>query len=93
MYVCYTKKNDAEDYSFSPAKNRYISISMIIKEKIKKEDIRAPFTKGVVDIELRRIALGEEFHRDCGDELADDGSNWKNIWGFNIYPDGKLDFV
>lgn len=66
---------------------------MIIKEKIKKEDIQIPFTKAAADIKKEIISLGSEFHIDCLEELMKDGSEARNVWGFNIYPDGRLDFV
>ena len=66
---------------------------MIIKEKIKKEDLESPFTKAVADIGKGIFSLGCELHSDCADELIEDGSQGSDLWGFNIYPDGHLDFV
>ena len=43
--------------------------------------------KGVVDIEREIIALGGEYHMDANTVLIGDGSEKKNIWGFNFYPD------
>ena len=66
---------------------------MIVKEKIKKENLQTPFTKAVADIERGIMAVGCELHFDCAEELMQDGSASKNLWGFNIYPDKSLDFV
>lgn len=66
---------------------------MIVKDKIKKGDLQSPFIKAVVDIEKKTVALGCELHIDCFDELLRNGSEVKDVWGFNIYPDGHLDFV
>ena len=43
--------------------------------------------KGVVDIERGIIALGGEYHMDSNTVLVEDGSEQKNVWGFNFYPD------
>lgn len=67
---------------------------MIIGEnKIKREDIQSPFTKAVVDIDKGILSIDCEFHIDCAEELIKNGSNGKDLWGFNIYPDFHLDFV
>jgi hypothetical protein len=66
---------------------------MIIRDKIKNEDLRAPFVKAVADIEKEIISIGCELHADCAEELVKDGSNYKDLWGFNIYPDRFLDFI
>ena len=66
---------------------------MILKDKIKREELQIPFTKAALDIEKETVSLGCELHIDCVDELIKNGSAPKDIWGFNIYPDGHLDFV
>ncbi len=66
---------------------------MIIKDKIKKEDLLSPFIKAVVDIKREIVSLGCELHIDCAEELIKDGSGPNDLWGFNIYPDGSLDFI
>lgn len=66
---------------------------MIIKDKIKKEDLQSPFVKAAIDIKKEIISLGCELHIDCAEELIKNGSEAKEIWGFNIYPDGHVDFV
>jgi hypothetical protein len=66
---------------------------MIINDKIKKEDLESPFTKAVADIKKKTLSLGCELHSDCADELIRNDSKGSDLWGFNIYPDGHLDFV
>ncbi|MFA5084180.1 MAG: DUF5674 family protein [Candidatus Paceibacterota bacterium] len=66
---------------------------MILKEKVKKEELQIPFTKAVVDVEKEIIAINCELHIDCAEELMENGSQARNLWGFNIYPDFHLDFV
>ena len=52
------------------------------------------FIKVVVDLERRIIAIGCELHIDCAEELVNDGSLGKDLWGVNIYPQKKIiDFV
>ncbi len=42
--------------------------------------------KAVADIERGIFALGGEWHMDANNVLIADGSEQKNLWGFNIYP-------
>ena len=74
---------------------------MIIKNKISKEELENIFensfktmAKIVVDVERNILSLGYEFHIDCAEELVDDGSLQKNLWGANLYRHNfSLDFV
>lgn len=43
--------------------------------------------KAVVDIEKKVMALGAELHADEEAFLLDKGSQQKNLWGINLYPD------
>ena len=45
--------------------------------------------KGVADIETGLVALGGEWHMDANNRLIEEGSQQKNLWGFNIYPKEK----
>ncbi|MDD4784034.1 MAG: DUF5674 family protein [Candidatus Paceibacterota bacterium] len=47
------------------------------------------FIKIAIDIKKERIALNCELHCDCGDVLADSGSDFANIWGANIIPSSR----
>ncbi len=58
-------------------------------DKIKKiaHDTFEDLVKAVVDIEKGIIALGAELHSDEEAALIEQGSEQKNLWGINIYPD------
>ena len=74
----------------------------IIKSRINNQELHEflnrPFVdmiKFVVDIDKEIIALGGEMHSDAEELLLDEGSEQKNLWGANIYPDRaceKLEF-
>lgn len=66
---------------------------MLIRDRIKKENLEKPFTKAVADTKREIISIGCELHIDCSEELIKDGSSPNDLWGFNIYPDGSLDFI
>jgi len=42
--------------------------------------------KGIADISLGSVALGGEWHMDANTKLIEEGSEQKNLWGFNVYP-------
>lgn len=73
---------------------------MIIKQKISQEGIDNLFrdfgkmVKFVTDIEKGILSAGCDFHIECAEELTEkEGSHQKNLWGANLYNDGKIDFV
>ncbi len=66
---------------------------MIVEGKLKKGGIDSPFSKAAVDISKKTVSIGGEFHVDCAEELIENGSSSKDIWGINIYPDGHVDFI
>jgi len=43
--------------------------------------------KAVVDIEGECVALDAELHADLESLLLENGSQQKNLWGINIYPE------
>ena len=47
--------------------------------------------KGVADIDRKIIALGGEWHMDANTALIADGSDQKDLWGFNLYPEERGD--
>lgn len=70
----------------------------IIKEPIAKKDLLevaknqfGDFVKAVVDIEKEIIALGGELHADAEALLIESGSQQKNLWGINLYPEKTED--
>ncbi len=40
--------------------------------------------KGVVDLEKEIVAFGGQYHMDSNLRLIEQGSEQKNVWGFNI---------
>lgn len=67
---------------------------IIIKQKVSREDIRrlaekrfGDMVKAVVDISRHVMAIGGELHADEEALLLKDGSDQRDIWGINIYPD------
>ena len=66
----------------------------IIKKRISFQKLKeiaeynyGSMVKGVIDVHLKIIALGGELHADAEAILLQKGSQQKNLWGFNIYPD------
>ena len=45
--------------------------------------------KAAVDVEKKIMAVGGELHSDEQELLIEKGSEVKNIWGINIYPEIK----
>ena len=71
---------------------------LIVREPVDKEtlDVLAKgwhhiLVKGVADVSSGTVALGGEWHIDANNKLIDEGSEPKNLWGFNIYPNEKGD--
>jgi len=66
----------------------------IIREKISKQELKksahpvfVSLVKAVVDVGKEIMAVGGELHSDEEAVLLEDGSEQKNLWGINIYPD------
>lgn len=49
--------------------------------------------KGVVDVKRCLLALDADLHADLEAFLIVDGSEQKDLWGINIYPDEMEDFL
>lgn len=51
--------------------------------------------KAVVDLNKDVMAIGGELHADEEKQLLDQGSEQKNLWGINLYPEkyGSEEFV
>ena len=67
---------------------------VVIDDKISQDELnkigREFYTgmiKGVVDIEKEVIAFGGEYHMDANMKLIENGSEQKNVWGFNVHFD------
>lgn len=66
----------------------------IIKNSISKIELAdmaknqfGDLVKAVVDVEKEIMAVGGELHADEEIFLVENGSEGKNLWGINIYPD------
>jgi len=71
---------------------------LVVREPINKETLGAlakewhvSLVKGVADISLSTVALGGEWHMDANSRLIEEGSEQKNLWGFNLYPKERGD--
>jgi len=71
---------------------------LVIRKPINQETLNAlaeewhhTLVKGVADIKSGLVALGGEWHIDANNRLIAEGSEQKNLWGFNIYPNEKGD--
>jgi len=65
-------------------------------EELKKmaKDMFGDLVKAVVDVEKEIIVVGGELHSDEEKLLLENGSNQKNLWGINIYPEKQgEDFI
>lgn len=67
---------------------------VLIEKPVTKEFIRTKarelfgdFVKAVVDIERAVMMVGGEMHVDNEQLLLENGSEQKNLWGLNLYPD------
>ena len=65
---------------------------LIVREPIDKETLdvlakewHVSLVKGVADISRTIVALGGEWHMDANNLLIENGSEQKNLWGFNLY--------
>lgn len=65
-------------------------IGMDVLEQLAKAWHRK-LVKGVADVEKNIIALGGDWHIDANNILIADGSEQKNLWGFNVYLKKKGD--
>ncbi len=69
----------------------------IIREQITFKELKqmaamfGNMVKAVVDVDRELVALDAELHSDLEALLLEDGSNLKNLWGINFYPDSQGD--
>jgi len=68
----------------------------VVKEPLSKEELIkiaqesfGDLVKGVVDVERSLLAIGGELHADEEAVLLELGSQQKNLWGINLYPQKK----
>lgn len=67
---------------------------MVIRTSVTKADLNTMATqqfgdmvKAVVDIEQGIMAIGGELHSDEEAVLLEQGSQQRNLWGINLYPE------
>lgn len=65
---------------------------LIAKGPVSEEELHAlaeawhkTLVKGVVDVVTGQVALGGEWHMDANNRLIAEGSDQRNLWGFNLY--------
>ncbi|MCK5466078.1 hypothetical protein KAI56_01085 [Candidatus Parcubacteria bacterium] len=68
----------------------------IVNDKISIEELKkiaqdsfGDLVKAVVDIEKKIMIVGGELHADEETLFIENGSQQKNLWGINIYPEIK----
>ena len=71
---------------------------VIVEDKISINELKeiakefyTSMIKGVVDIETGDVAFGGKFHVDSNMKLIENGSEQKNVWGFNLNFDEPKD--
>ncbi|MEK7144892.1 MAG: DUF5674 family protein [Patescibacteria group bacterium] len=71
---------------------------LIVHEPVSEETLKAlakewhhTLVKGVADIKTGFVALGGEWHMDANNKIIENGSDQKDLWGFNIYPKERRD--
>jgi hypothetical protein len=59
------------------------------------EKMYGGLVKAVADVEKNILVVDAEMHADEEQYLLEQGSEQKNLWGFNLYPDkfGADDFI
>lgn len=72
----------------------------IITKKVKLEELNkmaksmfGSLVKAVVDVEKKIMVVDGELHSDEEVLLLQNGSEQKNLWGINIYPEMKENFI
>lgn len=72
----------------------------VVKDKIALKELDdmaknmfGNLVKAVVDIEKKVMVVDGELHADEEALLLQNGSKQRNLWGINIYPEMKEDFI
>jgi len=67
---------------------------MIVRDVLTREELKrmaagmfGDLVKAVVDVERELVAVDAELHADLEAALLEDGSEQRNLWGINLYPD------
>lgn len=74
---------------------RITEIITINELKEMSENMFGELVKAVVDIEKSEMIVDAPMHADQEKEFLENGSNQKDLWGINLYPEmyGEEDFV
>jgi len=66
----------------------------ILESHISREELQTvarnffgDMVKCVADVKNGKLAIDAEFHADLERLLLENGSDGKDLWGFNVYPD------
>jgi len=88
----FRRKNFLNIYKLNSAKNR--AVMKIVKDKISINELKqmaekmfGDMVKAVVDINKEIMVVDGELHADEEAVLLENGSQQKDLWGINIYPD------
>ena len=66
---------------------KIITENLTLEELKKMAAMFGNMVKAVVDVSRQLIAVEAELHSDLEALLIEDGSEQKNLWGLNLYPD------
>lgn len=71
-----------------------LGIVQIITDTLSFEDVKkmaadrfGDLIKAVVDVDRELVAVDAELHADLETCLLQDGSDQRNVWGINLYPE------
>ena len=65
-----------------------LDVTISVNElKVMAENTFGDLVKAVVDVDQQLVAIDAELHSDLEALLLEGGSNQKNLWGVNFYPD------
>lgn len=67
-------------------------ISLVELNKIAKSKF-GNLVKAVIDVEKKIMAIDGELHSDEEALLLEKGSKQENLWGINLYPEEKENFI
>ncbi|MBI3087817.1 MAG: hypothetical protein HYY91_02900 [Candidatus Omnitrophica bacterium] len=71
---------------------------MIVRDVLTRDELKrmaagtfGDLVKAVVDVERELVAVDAELHADLEAALLEDGSEQRNLWGVNLYPDAPAE--
>lgn len=73
---------------------KIITGQITLKElKEMAEKMFGSLVKAVVDVDKEIMAVDGELHADEQELLIEQGSEYKNLWGINLYPEKEEDWI